>query len=357
MEIYNVILAGGNGTRFWPLSREERPKQLINITGKDALINETIFRVNKITDNDNLYIVTNQKQEKALKEIVNGKCKDENIIIEPLGRNTTAAIGLAAINILKKYGDGVMCIYPSDHYIDNDDEFVSSMKKAINVAKNHDKIIIIGIKPTYPATAYGYINYNSNGVINEVACEVEEFVEKPELSKAKQYIDSGQYMWNSGIIVCKISKILNDIRRYLPKIYDKLQLISQVIGKDNIDEKIEEIYMNIPAISIDYGILERSNDIVVINSTFEWDDIGSWESLGTIYPPDMDGNIIKGDSVSIETNNCMIYSEDKIIATLSVNNLIIVSTKDSVLICPKDKSQEVRRIIDKLKEKNMNEFI
>ncbi|WML35466.1 mannose-1-phosphate guanylyltransferase [Clostridium sp. OS1-26] len=357
MNIYNVILAGGNGTRFWPLSRESRPKQLINITGKDALINETIARVNRISDNDNLYIVTNRKQEESLKQIVKGKCKEENIILEPMGRNTTAAIGLAAITILKRRGDGIMCVYPSDHCIDNDVEFTNTINRAVRVAEQENKIVTIGIKPTYPATGYGYINYNSNKAISEVACEVLEFVEKPDFQKAKQYLNSGEYMWNSGIFIWKVSEIIKNIQRYLPKIYDKLNQISELLDEENSEEKIKQIYSEIPSISIDYGILERSDDVAVVASSFQWNDVGAWDSLGAIYPPDKNGNIIKGNDIVLETDNSIVYSEDKLITTLGVNNLIVVSTKDSVLVCAKDKAQEIKKIIDKLKENNMNEFI
>ena len=352
MKIYNVIMAGGGGTCFWPLSRQENPKQLLNLSGDDALINETIKRINKLTDKEKLFIVTNEKQMDLLKDTVGDMCEHTNILTEPSARNTAAAIGYAAFNIMKKHGDGVMCVYPADHYIKNEEEFKNILSKAIKVAYENEKLVTIGIVPTFPSTGYGYINFDKEIEYNNVAYEVVEFVEKPNYETAKSYVQSGKYVWNSGMFVWKVSKILEDFKRYLPKLYYKLQKLSEFIGTDEEEDMLQKRYSIIPSISIDYGIMERSNDVVVVPGNFGWNDVGSWDVLGSIYPTDENGNICRGETIEIDTKDCIVYSEDKLIATVGVKDLIIVSTDDAVMVCRKDKAQDVKKIVDKLKEKD-----
>ncbi|UUC41478.1 sugar phosphate nucleotidyltransferase [Clostridioides difficile] len=357
MKVYNVIMAGGGGTRFWPLSRQEVPKQLINLSGEDALINETINRIDSLAKKDDLFIVTNEKQLEALKDIVKDKCLDRNILPEPCARNTAAAIGFAAFNIMKKYGDGVMCVYPADHYIKDEKEFKSILEKAIYIAENNDKLVTIGITPTFPSTGYGYINFNRENTIEDVAYEVVEFVEKPNYEIAKEYVNSKKYVWNSGMFVWKVSKILEDFKRYLPKVYEKLEEISKYLGTKEEVEKIKEIYPTIQSISIDYGIMERSNDVIVVPGDFGWNDVGSWDSLGAIYPTDDEGNIKRGENITIDTKNSIIYSDDKLISTIGISDLIVVSTNDAVMVCRKDKAQDVKKIVEQLKEEDRQEYM
>lgn len=357
MKIYNVIMAGGGGTRFWPLSRQAHPKQLLNLSGEDALINETIKRINTLTDKENLFIVTNEKQIDLLKDTVGDMCEHANVLPEPSARNTAAAIGYAAFNIMKKYGDGVMCVYPADHYIKNEVEFINILNKAIKVADENEKLVTIGIAPTFPSTGYGYINFDKEIEYNDVAYDVVEFVEKPNYETAKSYVQSGKYVWNSGMFVWKVSKILEDFKRYLPKVYDKLEKLSEFIGTDKEEKMLKEIYPTIPSISIDYGIMERSNDVVVVPGDFGWNDVGSWDVLGAIYPTDKNGNICRGETIEIDTKDCIVYSEDKLIATVGIRDLIIVSTEDAVMVCKKDKAQDVKKIVDKLKEKDNNMYL
>lgn len=357
MKIYNVIMAGGGGTRFWPLSRQAHPKQLLNLSGEDALINETIKRINSLTDKENLFIVTNEKQIDLLKDTVGDMCEHANVLPEPSARNTAAAIGYAAFNIMKKHGDGVMCVYPADHYIKNEVEFINILNKAIKVADENEKLVTIGIAPTFASTGYGYINFDKEIEYNGIAYDVVEFVEKPNYEKAKNYVQSGKYVWNSGMFVWKVSKILEDFKRYLPKVYDKLEKLSEFIGTDKEEKMLQEIYPTIPSISIDYGIMERSNDVVVVPGDFGWNDVGSWDVLGAIYPTDENGNICRGETIEIDTKDCIVYSEDKLISTVGVKDLIIVSTDDAVMVCKKDKAQDVKKIVDKLKEKDNNMYL
>lgn len=357
MKKFNVIMAGGGGTRFWPISRQANPKQLLNLSGVDTLINETIDRISSISEKENLYIVTNETQSELLKETVKDKCIHENVLQEPSARNTAAAIGFAAFSIMKKHGDGIMCVYPADHYIKDEDGYVKIINDAIKVASESDKLVTIGITPTFPSTGYGYINFTKEECYNNVSYKVLEFVEKPNYEKAKEYVQSQKYVWNSGMFVWKVSKILEDFKRYLPKVYEKLEQLSNYIGTDKEDEMIKKIYPTIPSISIDYGIMERSDDVVVVPGEFGWNDVGSWDVLGAIYDTDEQGNIKRGETITINTENSVVYSEDKLIATVGIKDLIVVSTEDSVMVCRKENAQDVKLIVEKLKEEGKKKYL
>lgn len=355
MKHYGVIMAGGGGTRFWPLSRQKTPKQLLNLSGNGLMINETIDRITKVIDAQNIFIVTNEQQGDKMKCSVGDRILENHILLEPSARNTTACIGYAAFEILKKYGDGIMCIFPSDHYIKDQEEFSNILRRAIEVAENSDKLVTIGIKPTFPSTGYGYINYD-RGSGQEVH-EVIQFVEKPNHDKAKEYVASGQYAWNSGMFIWKASTILNNIERFLPKVYQYLKKIADSMNTEAELETINQIYGNIPSISIDYGVIERSDDVVVILGDFGWNDVGSWDNLGVIYNVDENGNVIKGEQVNISTKNCICYADKRLIATIGVENLIIVETDDAILVCRKDQAQKVKDVVEQLQQRGLEKYL
>ena len=355
MNTYAIIMAGGGGTRFWPLSRLAKPKQLLNLSGNDLMINETIDRVASIISMDNIFIVTNAAQVDMMVEVTAGRIKKDHILSEPSARNTAACIGYAAFEIVKKYGDGIMCIFPSDHYIKQREAFIETVKLAIDTAVNTDKLITVGIAPTFPSTGYGYIKFDKNE--NNLVKYVLEFKEKPSFSTAKSYIQSGNYLWNSGIFIWKASTILNNFERYLPKVYDCLLKIADDMNTSKEKETIADIYPTIPSISIDYGIMERSDEVFVISGDFGWNDVGSWDMLGILHDVDDNGNIVVGEQINLDTTNCISYSDGRLIATIGVDNLIIVETKDAVLVCDKNNAQDVKKIVDILKEKKLYNMI
>lgn len=356
MQTFAVIMAGGGGTRFWPLSRKNKPKQILNISGNDVMINETIKRYEGIIPYENTYVVTLASQQKVLDEVLLTCIPRENILIEPVGRNTAPCILYAAMRIFGKYGDAVMCVFPSDHYVANVEEFRNILNKAIVLAQETNKLITIGIKPTFPSTGYGYINFdlqsNNNG-----AYDVLEFIEKPDFERAKEYLKSKNYLWNSGIFVWKISVILESFKRFLPRLYERAEEILSVAGTDQEQKTVEKVYPRLQSISIDYGIMERSNEVLVIPGDFGWSDIGSWDMLGAIFPPDDEGNIIKADFVGIDTKNCIIYGNGKLIATIGLDNIIIVNTEDALLICPKERAQDVKEIVERIKRQGRMELL
>jgi len=353
MKRFGVIMAGGGGTRFWPVSRFKTPKQLLNLSGDDALINETINRICRLVNKDEIFIVTNEAQGKLLIETIDsiGGVAD-NILYEPSARNTAAAVGYAAFAIKKRYGDGIMCVFPSDHYIKNEEMFCEAMEKAIEIARIDEKLVTVGIKPSFPSTGYGYIKFDASSATRykDLAFDVSEFIEKPGLETAKGFLDSGDYVWNSGMFVWKASRILEEFQRFLPKVYDKLQEIYEAMGTDDELEVLRRVYPEITSISIDYGIMERSSDVVVVPGDFGWNDVGSWDSLGAIFRTDEQGNILRGENISIDTSNSVIYGNGRLIAAIGLENMIVVETEDSVLVCHKDKAQDVKKVVEFLQK-------
>ena len=348
-------MAGGGGTRFWPLSRNSRPKQLLNLSGKEVMINETIDRLAGVTKKDNIFIVTNISQAETMRKVTKGRILSKHLLVEPAARNTAACIGYAAVKVLKEKGDGVLIISPSDAYIEDEKEFQRVLNVATEACDKTSKIVTIGITPTFPATGYGYIKYEQNA---QPVKKVIRFFEKPTEEKAIEYLKSGDYAWNSGIFIWKASSILKAFEKYLPDIYEKLMLIDDSIGTEKEEQILKEIYCKIRSISIDYGVMEKSQDILIIPAEFGWNDVGSLDMIKVIHEQDENGNIEIGKTLTVDTTNTIIYSTTgKLISTVGVDNLIIVETEDAILVCPRDKAQDVKKIVDKLKENGEEDLL
>jgi mannose-1-phosphate guanylyltransferase len=358
MKKYGVIMAGGGGTRFWPLSRQKTPKQLLNLTGKELMVNEAVDRLAYVADKEDIFIVTNATQVEAMAKATVGRITPNHILSEPSARNTAACVGYAAMEIVKKYGDGVMVITPSDAYIKDTATFTRTLAEAVKVAEYQDKLVTIGIAPTFPATGYGYIKFDKTQDLDTKT--VSEFKEKPDEKIAKEYFESGEYAWNSGMFVWKASVILSRFEKLIPDIYADLETIGNAMGKENEYEVINEVYPNIRKISIDYAVMEpaaANGDVCVVPGEFGWSDVGSWDMMGVLHESDENGNIILGDTVSINTTNSILYSRGRMIATVGVDNLIVVATSDAVLVCNKDKAQDVKLIVDTLNEAERKELL
>ena len=349
MKHYGVIMAGGGGTRFWPLSRQKTPKQLLNISGKELMVNEAIDRLNSVIDRDDIYIVTAKVQSESMQNVTRGRVIAQNILSEPSQRNTAACIGYAAMEIYRKRGDGVMLITPADHYIENVSALTKVFKTAISTAENSDKLVTIGLKPTFPSTGYGYIKSSPDS--EEIVKPVVEFREKPDLETAKTYIDSGCYTWNSGMFIWKVSSILKKLQEYAPDIFESLQIIGDSMNTPEEISVINEIYPKIRSISIDYAVMEPSSirgEVLVIPADCGWHDVGSWDMLNVIQASDEDGNIKLGDVIAINSINSTIYSTSRTVAVVGVDNIVVVETPDAVMVCKKDQAQDVKKIVEAL---------
>lgn len=356
MKTYGVILAGGGGTRFWPLSRKELPKQLLNLTGKDLMVNETIDRLEGNIAKEDIFVVTNCTQAELMLEATAGRVSPDHVLSEPAARNTAACIGYAAMEILRKYGDGVMCVLPSDHYIKKTDIYKKVIADALRIAEETDALVTLGIQPTFPSTGYGYICHEEKKGGNG-AYRVRHFVEKPSLEKAKQYLLSGEYLWNSGMFIWKASVIMRYFEELLPEVHACLQRIGEVMGTEAEPGVIQEVYPQIPKISIDYGIMERADRVLVLEGDFGWSDVGSWDALEALYEKDEYGNITYGEQVHIDTHDCIIYAKNKLVTTIGLDNVIVVETEDAVLVCDKNRAQEVKKIVEALQNCNKPQYL
>lgn len=361
MKIVAVIMAGGRGERFWPKSRRNMPKQFLSLTsdGK-TMIQHTVDRITKLVDMDDIFIVTNKNYKnlvcEQLPDIV-----DKNIILEPSSRNTAPCIGLVSTYIQYKYRDEdtVMIVLPSDHLIKYNEIFLDTLKKAVEIASQDKNMVTIGITPSYPETGYGYINFGyKDGDKRYIgAYRVNKFVEKPNLEKAKEYLSSGKYLWNSGMFVWKTSTILNSFEAYMPRIYQGLIKIGNAIGSKDEFEVLKREFNAFESQSIDYGIMEKYEEIYTVPGSFGWDDVGSWLALERTYQTNEDGNVVDGNVITIDVKNSIIQAKDKLIATVGLKDIIIVDTEDSTLICNKNNVQDVKKVIENLKVCNRDKYL
>ncbi len=349
--LHAVILAGGIGSRFWPLSRETTPKQLLKVVGDESLLKSTIKRLSPVVKPANISIVTNARQAEIIKLHLAGTKRTQSpwYIIEPMGRNTAPAIGLAAVELMKRDPEAVMAVLPADHLIEDGRAFRTILSKAVSVAED-GLLVTFGIKPTSPETAYGYIKSartfkRKNGLMVR---KVERFVEKPDIRRARAFLRQGGYYWNSGIFLWKASRILEEFKRHMPDLYELLMAIRE--GMD-----IEEAYGRMPSVSIDHGVLEKTKDVVVIPVDFPWSDLGSWNSFADVLERDSNGNIIKGRAVDIGSRNSIIMGCDRVVATIGLKDMILVDTPDATLVCPRERAQEVKEVVNILKKKGYTE--
>ncbi len=351
MKTVGLIMAGGSGTRFWPLSRKAYPKQALKLIDDREMINLTIDRCAPFIEGEDMYIVTNKEQSDLLRDLTKGRLPEGNIIAEPCARNTAPCILYSAMKLYKKYGDVSMCVLSADHAIGDEKAFRQVLKNGARYAEENDEIVTIGIVPTYPSTGYGYIKKGEEVSFETTIYNVEEFVEKPDEETAKNYISTGDYFWNSGMFIFKASTILESFKKNLPDMYSKMAAIEDALNTDREEAEVERVYPKLDSISVDYGIMEKEEKISVIPGTFGWSDIGTWDSIADVQPKDRDGNVVKGEHVGIDTKGCVIYSTDQVITTIGLEDIVIVSTGDSLLVCRKDRAQDVKKIVDILGEK------
>lgn len=357
-----VIMAGGSGTRFWPLSRRCRPKQFLPLAGGErSLIQATADRLEPLVGPKGILVVTAESQKDLVLEQLPGAC----VLAEPCPRNTAPCVGFAAKKVLESVGDVPMLCLPSDHVISGVEEMLEVFRKGISLARNADVLVTIGILPTRPETGYGYIRRGRPLEHLEDsfagAFTVKQFVEKPNLDTAQRYLGSGEFFWNSGMFIWRPSVILEAINTHLPDMAAELDEIGRSLGMPEEYEKGVTHYERISPVSIDYGVLERAEEVaMLVGDTFEWSDVGSWSSWADTvaqWEADEERNVTEGETILLDVEGCAIVGGKKLIAGVGLKDLIVVDTEDALLVCHRDRSQDVKKLVEILKEDDKSELL
>ena len=350
MVLYAVILAGGRGERFWPWSRKGRPKQLLPITGTGTMLEETVERILPLIPEERILLMTGQE----LAGVIAKECprlQNIRIVAEPKGRNTAAAIGLGAIMLREEDPQAVMAVLSADHQITPQEQFLKTLTTAAQCVREEDLLVTFGIPPTRPETGYGYIELGSKlscGKGGDVY-QVKEFKEKPSRMVAQQFYLDREHLWNSGMFVWKVDTILEAMAAHMPQLSEGLEMVAGAPLGSEREKAIEDLYDRIDAVSIDYGVMEKADNVVVVQGDFRWDDVGTWSSLRRVHKPDENGIVTIGGSLAVDSYDCILAGEGPgLIATLGVSDLIIVRTERCVLVAHASRAQDVRQVVEKL---------
>ena len=360
--VYPVIMAGGSGTRFWPLSRQLFPKQLLKIIGDETLIQQTMRRVVTVAPPERVMISTNPPQAESIRVQLSG-WKDalkDNFVLEPEGRNTAPAIALVALELVRRDPDAVMLVVPADHIVKGQKEFDAAVALAAELAEQ-GLLVTFGIKPIRPETGYGYIKPDRKRVLGKRGTlkgyRVGRFVEKPDAVKAAQYLKAGDYYWNSGMFVWRAATILEEIRRHQPALARGIDHIGRLMEQKAARTAIDDEYRGLPSISIDNGVMEKSDKAAMVPVGFKWSDVGSWGSLDEVAAKDKAGNVVSGRVVDIGSQRSVVFGDRRVVATIGLTDMVVVDTPDATLVCPKSRAQDVKRIVDILKQQRAPEHL
>ncbi len=349
-----IIMAGGKGERFWPMSRNNMPKQFLTLAdSKLSMIQLTVNRISQIVNENDIFIVTSKSYKDLVYEQL-PNIKRENILFEPQRKNTAPCIGFATAVIKKRYSDANIIVLASDSVITNQQLFVNSIELALRYAQKQN-IITLGIVPSYIETGYGYIELGEKNDKYEPIYKVNKFVEKPDYEKARQYFISGNYLWNSGMFISKNSVMYDGIKKYMPELFESIQRIYNSVDKDDFSDVVEREFKNIKSESIDYGLMEKYPNMCVIPGNFGWDDVGNWLAVERLNRIDKNKNVIDGNIVSVDSfNNIIINKTDKLVATSGVENMVIVNTEDALLVIPKDSTKDMKKLIKEIENNSSN---
>jgi mannose-1-phosphate guanylyltransferase len=351
-----VILAGGSGTRLWPRSREKSPKHLLTLHGGQSLLQSTYDRVRRLTDN--VYVVTERSQVESIRQQL-PELSNERYIIEPARRGTASALGLAALAIAQGDASATMLSIHADHYLGQDeDAYLKTLEAEARCAESHRSLVTVGLRPPYASTAFGYIQVGPR-IENDGALaihRVKAFVEKPDLRTAERYVASGDYLWHLGLFSWPVEVLFSEMAKHAPELAAGLEQVRRArLAGGQADA--DAAYQQLPTQAIDYAVLERTANLLVVGATFEWHDLGSWADLHDILQRDEAGNFVEGDHVLIDSRNCMIHSPGKLVAAVGLEDMVVIETEDAILICPKARSQDVKLIVERLKQMGKTEYL
>ncbi len=349
--VWAVIMAGGRGERFWPWSRCERPKQFLTLQGNRTLLQHTYERLKKLVPVERLLVVTGRRYADLTRRQLPDLPPD-NLLLEPVGRDTAPCIGLAALWVSARDPDAVMVVVPSDHFVSPEEEFLGCLKACTRVARmEDDPVVVIGVPPSRPETAYGYIKTGEQIEVLDgyPVYRVERFTEKPDRQTAERFLARGNYFWNSGMFIWSVSGVWYEIGRHLPDLERGLRSLRPHIGRPTFEEELARVFPQLPKISIDYGVMEKADNVLMLPARFAWDDLGSWSALPRIHDTDEAGNVVVGEHVGVDTEDCVLVSQGRLLATVGVRDLIVVETEDAVLVCRRDCDQRLKELLEELR--------
>lgn len=358
--VYIVILAGGSGTRFWPVSRVARPKQLISITGDGTMLQRTVERVLPLKPK-RILVVTNRLQAEETRRQLSGYHGTPiDVVAEPVARNTAPAIGLAATIIAAHDPAGVMAVLPADHFIRDEDALRDTLRAAVRTARN-GYLVTLGVVPTRPETGYGYIEADME-LRGDGPFPVRRFVEKPPQRDALRYLEDGSYFWNSGMFIWRCDTIIEEMGRHMPRLAELLSSISftgDIWELSDLDSQIESVFTKTDSISIDYGVMEKSDRVQVMPVEMGWSDVGSWSALPEVITPDAAGTVAVNVTghIAIDSSDCIVYGDGRLVATVGINGVIVVSTPDALLVCDRERAQDVKKVVEELVQCNRRDYL
>jgi len=359
MERLAVIMAGGVGTRFWPLSRKKKPKQFLPIISEKTMIEETIQRLLPLFSSSEIYTIANFEQTQTIRKLL-PDLPEENLLVEPQGKNTAPSLILATARIYLRNPKAIVAALPADHIIKDPTLFLKKLEAATSMAAEGDFLITFGIPPAYPAIGYGYIHFSEKNPLQgqkEFFYKVHNFKEKPDYEQAKLFLEEGNYFWNSGMFLWQAQVFAQKLEKYAPSMFPYWERMLDALKENNQDE-IESIFEEIPSKAIDYALMEKVKEgVLVCPGTFGWSDVGSWSSLRDIWPQDKEGNALKGESLVLDSQNCLSYSPHKLTVLVGVEDIIVVDSEDALLICHKAQDQKVKDIVETIKKKGKNKYI
>jgi len=353
-----VIMAGGSGTRFWPLSRKSRPKQFLPIATQKTMIEETVERLRPLLPPEAIYTISDKAQAAAIRKLIPG-LPHQNVLVEPLARNTAASLILATARIYLRNPRAVVLALPADHLITQPDVFLRKLRAAAAAAVQNDVIVTFGIPPTYPSTGFGYIHFSGRGrrrTGKEDFYPVLRFKEKPGVEKAKMYLRQGRHCWNSGMFIWRAEVFAQKLERYAPDFFPYWKKILAGLKKNDV-AGIAAVFREIPATSIDYALMEKAEGVLMAEGDFGWSDVGSWVSLADIWTKDSSENALRGEALFLDSRNCLVYSPHRLAAVVGLRDVIIVDTKDALLVCAKKSDQRVKEVIEVLKRKGKKKYL
>lgn len=358
--LYAVIMAGGIGSRLWPRSRSASPKQFLDLVGPETMLQDTVHRIEPLIPVERILLVVGHDHADTVLEQVPDLSR-ENLVLEPEARGTAPCIGLAALVIQQRDPEAVMGVFPADHRIAEAAKFREAIAAAAQVARD-DYLVTLGIAPDEPNTGYGYIQRAASLGDKKgfEAYEVQRFTEKPDEETARAFVESGEYYWNGGIFVWKVKTILHEIETHLPRLYEELDVISDAWRTDRRDDVLAAAWRQVPQTTIDYGIMEKASRVATIPVDIGWDDVGNWANLSDLLAHDEEGNVVrgKGRTLLLDTTDSYVYAPaGRLVAVVGLEDLVIVDTPDALLVCPKDRAQDVREVVHALEERGLDQYL